>query len=64
MTFRWSRVIKTREVGERELAMTLRLNSYRFYIRLWTYLLPLAAFSAAAYVRFGLLRRSFGTEGL
>lgn len=38
--------------------MTLRLNSYRFYIRLWTYLLPLMAFVAAAYVRFGWLRRT------
>ncbi len=42
--------------------MTLRLNSYRFYIRLWTYLLPLAAFSAAAYVRFGLLRSTLAQK--
>jgi len=32
--------------------MTLRFNAYRFYFRLWFYLLPLAAFSAAAYLRF------------
>jgi Undecaprenyl-phosphate glucose phosphotransferase len=32
--------------------MTLRLNSYRFYLRLSCYLLPLFAFAVAAYVRF------------
>src|SRR5690242_8290070 len=31
--------------------MTLRLKSYDFYIRLWHYLLPLIAFTIAAYVR-------------
>jgi len=36
--------------------MTLRLTSYRFYLRLWCYLLPLLAFSITAYVRFGLLQ--------
>ncbi len=36
--------------------MTLRLNSYRFYIRLWCYLQPLVAFATAAYLRFGLFR--------
>jgi Undecaprenyl-phosphate glucose phosphotransferase len=37
--------------------MTLRLNSYRFYLRLSCYLLPLVAFTTAAYVRLVLLRR-------
>src|SRR5271157_2518409 len=32
--------------------MTLRLESYNFYIRLWHYLLPLLAFLIAAYIRF------------
>lgn len=32
--------------------MTLRFNAYRFYFRLWFYLLPLLAFSMAAYLRF------------
>jgi Undecaprenyl-phosphate glucose phosphotransferase len=32
--------------------MTLRFNAYRFYFRLWFYLLPLLAFSLAAYLRF------------
>ena len=36
--------------------MTLRLNSYRFYLRLSCYLLPLVAFTVAAYVRLVLLR--------
>jgi Undecaprenyl-phosphate glucose phosphotransferase len=38
------------------MSMTLRLNSYRFYIRLWCYILPLVAFLTAAYIRFGVLR--------
>ncbi len=42
--------------------MTLRLNSYRFSIRLWTYLLPLLAFLTAAYVRFGLLRQTLAQK--
>jgi Undecaprenyl-phosphate glucose phosphotransferase len=42
--------------------MTLRLNSYRFYIRLWTYSLPMLAFSAAAYIRFGLLRQTLAQK--
>ncbi len=37
--------------------MTLRLNSYRFYLRLSCYLLPLVAFGIAAYVRLVLLRK-------
>ncbi len=36
--------------------MTLRLNSYRFYLRLSCYLLPVVAFTIAAYVRLVLLR--------
>jgi Undecaprenyl-phosphate glucose phosphotransferase len=32
--------------------MTLRLNSYRFWLRLWFYMLPLIAFAVSAYVRF------------
>ncbi len=32
--------------------MTLRSRSYDFYLRVWHYLLPLLAFSIAAYVRF------------
>lgn len=36
--------------------MTLRLNSYRFYLRLTCYLLPLFAFGTAAYVRLVALR--------
>lgn len=32
--------------------MTLRFNSYRFYYRLWCYLLPGVAFILAAYARF------------
>lgn len=32
--------------------MTLRFNAYRFYLRLWVYALPLAAFCLAAYARF------------
>ncbi len=32
--------------------MTLRQRSYDFYVRVWHYLLPLLAFSIAAYVRF------------
>jgi len=36
--------------------MTLRLNSYRFYLRLSCYLLPLVAFAVAAYIRLELLR--------
>jgi Undecaprenyl-phosphate glucose phosphotransferase len=35
--------------------MTLRLESYSFYIRLWHYSLPMFAFAIAACVRFGLL---------
>jgi len=35
--------------------MTLRLESYNFYIRLWHYLLPLSAFGIAAFVRFVLI---------
>ncbi|HEY4960251.1 MAG TPA: undecaprenyl-phosphate glucose phosphotransferase [Terriglobales bacterium] len=35
--------------------MTLRLESYNFYIRLWNYLLPLMAFAMAAVVRFVLI---------
>jgi len=36
--------------------MTLRLNSYRFYLRLSCYSLPLLAFAVAAYIRVVLLR--------
>lgn len=36
--------------------MTLRLNSYRFYLRLSCYVLPLVAFAVAAYVRLVSLR--------
>ncbi len=36
--------------------MTLRLNSYRFFLRLSCYLLPLMAFAVAAYVRLFPLR--------
>jgi len=36
--------------------MTLRLNSYRFYLRLSCYFLPLVAFTIAGYVRLVLLR--------
>lgn len=36
--------------------MSLRLNSYRFYMRMWYYVLPLLAFAIAGYVRFSLLR--------
>jgi Undecaprenyl-phosphate glucose phosphotransferase len=32
--------------------MTLRFKAYRFYFRLWFYLLPVVAFALAAYVRF------------
>jgi Undecaprenyl-phosphate glucose phosphotransferase len=32
--------------------MTLRFNSYRFYYRLWCYLLPLVSFALAGYARF------------
>lgn len=42
--------------------MTLRLNSYRFYIRIWTYFLPVGAFGTAAFVRFGLLRHRLGEK--
>ena len=35
--------------------MTLRLESYNFYIRLWNYLLPLMAFAMAAVVRLVLI---------
>jgi exopolysaccharide biosynthesis polyprenyl glycosylphosphotransferase len=35
--------------------MTLRLESYNFYIRLWNYLLPLMAFGIAAFFRFVLI---------
>jgi hypothetical protein len=36
--------------------VSLRLNSYRFYIRVWCYLLPLMAFAIAGYARFGVFR--------
>jgi FlaA1/EpsC-like NDP-sugar epimerase len=35
--------------------MNLRLKSYKFYMRRWHYLLPLLAFSIAAYVRLFLV---------
>ena len=38
--------------------MTLRLNSYRFWVRLWMYALPLLAFAVAAEMRFVLFRQT------
>ena len=43
--------------------MTLRLNSFRFYVRLWICLLPLAAFLAAGSVRFVLLSKVLAPHG-
>jgi Undecaprenyl-phosphate glucose phosphotransferase len=42
--------------------MTLRLNSYRFYLRLSCYLMPLVAFAVAVYVRFVPLRYSIAQK--
>lgn len=41
--------------------MTLRFNAHRFYFRLWFYLLPLAAFSVAVYLRFFAMVFGLGT---
>ena len=35
--------------------MSLRLKSFTFYIRIWHYMLPLAAFAIAGWVRMGLI---------
>ncbi len=42
--------------------MTLRLNSYRFYMRLWCYSMPPIAFAIAAYTRFDLFETKLGAR--